>query len=135
MSDHATELRHLAQQRWAVVYEHDLFFRSCADEIDALRAEVKRLRGLLREAADEPDVCISPGWKRIFNAFLARREESTPLAPESKLWLWRNGDHFLAFEYLYPCFTPGGDPMTLGEPVGYAVFKRSFDRDAARGEL
>lgn len=45
-----------------------------------------------------------------------------------QFWLWKNGDHFLAFTHLYPCFTPGGDPMVLGEPVGRAVFKRSFDR-------
>jgi hypothetical protein len=49
-----------------------------------------------------------------------------------KLWLWKNGDHFLAFRHLYPCFTPGGDPMTLGEPVGYAVFKESHDRSESR---
>lgn len=49
-----------------------------------------------------------------------------------KLWLWKNGDHFLAFRHLYPCFEPGGDPMTLGEPVGYAVFKGSHDRSEPR---
>jgi len=47
---------------------------------------------------------------------------------ETTLWLWKNGDHYLAFEHLYPCFTPGGDPMTLGEPFGRAVFKVSHDR-------
>ena len=44
------------------------------------------------------------------------------------LWLWQNGDHFLAFEHLYPCYSPGGDPMTLGEPFGRAVFRKSFNR-------
>jgi hypothetical protein len=45
-----------------------------------------------------------------------------------KLWLWKNGDHYLAYRHLYPCFTPGGDPMTLGEPVGYALIRESHDR-------
>ena len=34
----------------------------------------------------------------------------------SKLWLWKNGDHYWAFDNEYPCY-PGGDPRTLGEPV------------------
>lgn len=56
-------------------------------------------------------------------------------AAEQKLWLWRNGDHFLAFDNLYPCFTPGGDPMTLGEPVGYAIFKHSHCRAGKEVEV
>lgn len=60
---------------------------------------------------------------------------ATPVAaqvPEgARLWLWRHHDHFLAFTHQYPCFTPGGDPMTLGPPVGYAVFRVSHDRAAA----
>ena len=47
---------------------------------------------------------------------------------EKKLWLWRNGPHeFWAFDNPYPCYTPDGDPMTLGEPVGYAIFKESYN--------
>lgn len=60
---------------------------------------------------------------------------TTPPAkvPEgARLWLWRHHDHFLAFTHQYPCFTPGGDPMTLGPPVGYAVFRVSHDRAAAQ---
>lgn len=49
-------------------------------------------------------------------------------ADGQKLWLWRNGDHFLAFAHEYPCYEPGGDPMTLGEPAGYALFRQSHDR-------
>lgn len=46
-----------------------------------------------------------------------------------KLWLWKNGNHYWAFEHLYPCY-PNGDPMTLGEPVGYALLKESVPREA-----
>jgi hypothetical protein len=46
---------------------------------------------------------------------------------EKKLWLWRNGPHeFWAFDNPYPCH-PDGDPITLGEPVGYALFKESVN--------
>lgn len=45
-----------------------------------------------------------------------------------KLWLWRNGDHFLAFDNPYPTYD-GGDPMTLGEPVGFAIFIPSTEGD------
>lgn len=41
-----------------------------------------------------------------------------------KLWLWKNGDHFWAFQNLYPCHH-NGDPKVLGEPIGYAVFMPS----------
>ncbi len=38
-----------------------------------------------------------------------------------KLWLWKNGpNEFWAFDNPYPCHL-NGDPMTLGEPVGYAI--------------
>jgi hypothetical protein len=45
-----------------------------------------------------------------------------------KLWLWRNGDHFLAFAHEFPTYG-GGDPMTLGEPVGVAIFRVSDPPD------
>lgn len=54
------------------------------------------------------------------------------LADGDYFWLWRNGDHFLAFRHLYPCYSPGGDPMTLGEPVGKAVFRVSHDLAASK---
>jgi hypothetical protein len=46
-------------------------------------------------------------------------------AEPTKLWLWKNGDHFWAFRHLYPCHMDGGDPQTLGEPFGYALLKPS----------
>ena len=49
------------------------------------------------------------------------------LTPE-RMWLWRNfvdgRSEYLAFDNPYPCHE-NGDPMTLGEPVGYAVVKAS----------
>jgi len=44
-----------------------------------------------------------------------------------KLWLWKNGpNEFWAFDNLYPCH-PNGDPMTLGDPCGYALVMESVD--------
>lgn len=37
------------------------------------------------------------------------------------VWLWKNGDRYLAYDHLYPVYPDGGDPLTLGEPIGYAV--------------
>lgn len=75
----------------------------------------------------------SSACESIYRAMLA----AVPAAPAAQaltdgdtLWLWRNGDHFLAFRHLYPCYSPGGDPMTLGEPFGRAEFRSSFDRAA-----
>ena len=59
---------------------------------------------------------------------------AVPLTDGDELWLWRNGDHLLAFRHLYPCYSPGGDPMTLGEPVARAVFRSSHDRATKQEE-
>jgi hypothetical protein len=46
----------------------------------------------------------------------------------AKLWLWKNGDHHLAFDSECPTYD-GGDPKTLGEPVGFALLEReTYDR-------
>lgn len=58
----------------------------------------------------------------------AKTPATPTLAEGTPLWLWREGDHFLAFAHEYPCFKPAGDPMTLGEPAGTAVFKASHAR-------
>lgn len=46
-----------------------------------------------------------------------------------KLWLWKNfvngNPEYLAFDNPFPVRLDYGDPMTLGEPCGYAVFKPS----------
>jgi hypothetical protein len=66
-------------------------------------------------------------------AALAAKPEAAPpvaMADDTKLWLWKNGDHFLAFTHEYPCFAPGGDPMTLGNPAAIAKFRGSYDRAA-----
>ena len=44
------------------------------------------------------------------------------------LWLWRNGNHFWAFDNPYPCYE-NGDPMTLGEPTTTAILKTNTPRD------
>ena len=47
---------------------------------------------------------------------------------EPKLWLWKNfvdgRPEYWAFDNPYPCH-PNCDPITLGEPCGYAIFKPS----------
>jgi hypothetical protein len=51
-----------------------------------------------------------------------------PVVEDAQLWLWRNGDHYLAYEHEHPCYSDGGDPLTLGEPAGYAILKPSAPR-------
>ncbi len=45
-----------------------------------------------------------------------------------KLWLWKNfvdgKPEYWAFDNPFPT-KDGGDPMVLGEPCGYAIFKES----------
>lgn len=51
-------------------------------------------------------------------------------APEGvKLWLWKNfidgRPEYWAFDNPFPIHLDHGDPQTLGEPCGYAIFKPS----------
>lgn len=52
-----------------------------------------------------------------------------------KLWLWKNGSiEFWAFDNPYPINFKDGDPQTLGEPCGYAIFKHSRTGRSDRSE-
>lgn len=46
-----------------------------------------------------------------------------------KLWLWKNfvdgKPEYWAFDNPFPVRVDSGDPQTLGEPCGYAIFKNS----------
>ena len=46
-----------------------------------------------------------------------------------KLWLWKNfvdgKPEYWAFDNPFPVHLDCGDPQTLGEPCGYAIFKES----------
>ena len=46
-----------------------------------------------------------------------------------KLWLWKNfvngRPEYRAFDNPFPVHLDCGDPQTLGEPCGYAIFKES----------
>ena len=48
----------------------------------------------------------------------------------TKLWLWKNfvdgRPEYWAFDNPFPCH-PDGDPITLGEPCGYAIVKASIN--------
>lgn len=50
-------------------------------------------------------------------------------APPNKLWLWKNfvdgRPEYWAFDNPFPGHLDNGDPQTLGEPCGYALFKES----------
>lgn len=37
-----------------------------------------------------------------------------------KLWFWKDGDRFVAYQHEYPRH-PNGDPLVIGEPVGSAL--------------
>jgi hypothetical protein len=55
-------------------------------------------------------------------------------APGTKLWLWENGDHYLAYAHEYPTYG-GGDPMTLGEPFAWGIFKTSSPPSTGPADL
>jgi hypothetical protein len=64
-------------------------------------------------------------------AAIEQAEKQEPV----KLWLWKNfvngRPEYWAFDNPYPTNLYDGDPQTLGQPCGYAIFKES--RDGSRG--
>ncbi|MFY9460415.1 MAG: Lar family restriction alleviation protein [Aquabacterium commune] len=58
--------------------------------------------------------------------------------PVAKLWLWKNfvggKPEYWAFDNPFPCVSAGGDPLTLGEPCGWALLKPSVNGRPQRSE-
>jgi hypothetical protein len=56
----------------------------------------------------------------------------------TKLWLWKNfvngRPEYWAFDNPYPRNLNDGDPQTIGQPCGYAIFKPSRDGSNGRTE-
>jgi|SRR6185369_4469018 len=54
-----------------------------------------------------------------------------------KHWIWKNfvngNPEYWIFDNPYPCH-PNGDPMTVGEPCGYGIFKGSQNGRLDRSE-
>jgi hypothetical protein len=77
----------------------------------------------------EDDGC--PTEKAVLQRFWREHQAQ----PERKLWLWKNfvdgRPEYWAFDNPYPTNLDNGDPQTLGQPCGYAIFKPS--RDGSRG--
>jgi hypothetical protein len=75
--------------------------------------------------------------REVLTRWLATSQRPSPLASPSapqpaegkKLWLWKNfvdgKPEYWAFDNPFPINLNDGDPQTLGEPCGYAVFKPS----------
>jgi hypothetical protein len=80
--------------------------------------------------SDNPDIQL-----RIAVALRTRLAQPEP---EKKLWLWKNfvdgRPEYWAFDNPYPTNLDNGDPQTLGQPCGYAIFKPSRDGSNGRTE-
>lgn len=87
----------------------------------------------------DADLVLSEAARLLRTALAA---EGGRVSGDPVLWLWKNGPHeYWAFDNAYPCYG-NGDPMTLGEPVGYALLKQSTNgrpdvthSDVVRGML
>jgi hypothetical protein len=85
---------------------------------------------LMKEANAKLIAACNPAALAELLAELDRlRAERKPLTSGDRLWLWQDGDRYLAFRHEFPCYSPGGDPMTLGNPAPVIVeFRESHDR-------
>jgi hypothetical protein len=59
----------------------------------------------------------------------AQGQDAAPAEQMQEFWLWKNfvdgRPEYWAFDNPYPINLTDGDPQTLGEPCGYAIFKPS----------
>jgi hypothetical protein len=103
--------------------------------ITLTREEAQQVLEALEDAADHigcPDDDDAIGIaRRTLRARLAQPEPK-------KLWLWKNfvdgRPEYWAFDNPYPTNLEDGDPQTLGQPCGYAIFKPSRDGSSGRTE-
>lgn len=80
-------------------------------------------------AADQNSTQASPPKVKRARAALESAVRALAEQPAEKLWLWQNfvdgRREYWAFNNAFPVHLDGGDPQTLGEPCGYAIFKPS----------
>jgi hypothetical protein len=69
--------------------------------------------------------------EHIVREAIAQRDALLTAGQPRKLWLWKNfvdgRPEYWAFDNPYPCIPGGGDPLTIGEPCGYAIVKESVN--------
>jgi hypothetical protein len=74
---------------------------------------------------------------KTVTALRAAIEQAEKQEPR-KLWLWKNfvegRPEYWAFDNPFPCVSVGGDPLTLGEPCGWALLKFSVNGRPDRSE-
>jgi hypothetical protein len=77
---------------------------------------------------------IVEDWQSAIETLRTRLAQPEP----KKLWLWKNfvdgRPEYWAFDNPYPTNLEDGDPQTLGQPCGYAIFKPSRDGSNGRTE-
>jgi len=79
------------------------------------------------------------GSYRAQQAITSLRKAIAEAEQEPKrLWLWKNfvdgRPEYWAFDNPYPCVSAQGDPLTLGEPCGWAFLKPSVNGRPDRSE-
>lgn len=89
------------------------------------------LRGKARGLKWSPDTDFgaNSGTLQRWASEVEAARASLPAPEPKKLWLWKNfvdgRPEYWAFDNAYPINLDNGDPQTLGEPCGYALFKPS----------
>lgn len=86
----------------------------------------------------------TPSQRKALRSIAAKKGSLSPRdAPSDEhstpglIWLWKNGDHFVAYKHCFPTRMDCGDPCTIGEPWGFAYLheSRPGPKDADLEEL
>lgn len=118
-----------------------LYQRNDENGLEVIREDSQEaahaIQAMLKEYGypSNPTNAARAGWRAC--RLSARPQKAAPqpqqaepgAVMEGKLWLWKNfvngRPEYWAFDNPYPVRMDCGDPQTLGEPCGYAIFKPS----------
>ena len=103
--------------------------------IEAMKLALEALENkFLFIAGDGEAIDLRANAITALRAAIEQAEKQEPV----KLWLWKNFEdgrpEYWAFDNPYPTNLYDGDPQTLGQPCGYAIFKESRDGSCGRTE-
>ena len=104
---------------------------------EALKLALEAITTYLSESPDPSEEAVEGLCDA---ASVARRvlAQPAPVQEPVKLWLWKNfvngRPEYWAFDNPFPCLVENGDPLTVGEPCGWAFLKPSVNGRPERSE-
>lgn len=100
---------------------------------DLVEAIARFVEGWNGDTSDGDTSCMAEGIRERFASLSHPDSRTEPQEVVERIWLWRNGTgEYVAYRSAWPVMVGGGDPLTLGEPTGWAYLMPCDDGSAGR---